>query len=501
MNRMSIRILVHSGPRRPRGAQSLLRPLPMNMGARAAFPARGRSLETIRPAIQAAALAMILFLQACATENVTEVVVMSVTILPPNPAVMEGETLTLDAVVADEGGASIDGAAVLWSSNDPDVVTVDETGVARAISDGVATVAATFRDVTGSATVTVFPGPTLVLEPETGSLSGSTGATPPSPVVIIVENGGMGALGRLTVDVEHDSEGPDGWLTAELAADATPTTLTLRAETDDMGSGVYEAAVVVTSGDTGVESVRLPVRLTLVGLTIDESGSSTSVREGGAMDAFTVTLDLAPEDDIVLSVSSEDEDQLTVSPSRLTFTEADWDAPRSVSVRSVDNDVVDGERSIDVRISIEEAARTAYADMEDQMVEVMVRDDDEADFQVSESDVGTVAREGGPTDTVTVVLRAAPLSDVVFSVRTDDPDDASVEPTRLTFTPRNWNEPRRVIFTAVDDTAVDGVGFRTITIAVDPDESDEAFHGLSRTIEAITFDNDLFGASESGPGG
>jgi len=107
--------------------------------------------------------------------------------------------------------------------------------------------------------------------------------------------------------------------------------------------------------------------------------------------------------------------------------------------------------------------------MDDELVEATVRDDDEADFRVSESGVGTVAREGGPTDTVTVVLSAAPLSDAVFFVRTDD-------------------------------AVRDGIGFRTITIAVDPDQSDEAFHGLSRTIDAITFDNDLSRASGSGPG-
>jgi hypothetical protein len=170
-------------------------------------------------------------------------------------------------------------------------------------------------------------------------------------------------------------------------------------------------------------------------------------------------------------------------------------------VRSVDNVVVDGERHIGVRISIDRAAGTAYAGMDDQLVEVTVRDDDEAGFRVTESGVGTVAREGGPTDTVSVVLSAAPLTDVVLSVRTDDPADARMEPSRLTFTPRDWNEPRDVIFTAVDDTVRDGIGFRTITIAVDPDQSDEAFRGLSRTIDAITFDNDLFRAPGSGPGG
>lgn len=469
------------------------------MNAHASFATR--SLDDVRRALHAAVLVVLLLLQACATENVTAVIVTSVTILPTNAAVVEGGTLNFDAVVADDGGASIDGASVLWSSDDPDVVTVDEMGVARAISNGVATVAATFRDVTGSATVTVLSGPTIVLDPEAGSFSGSAGAAPPSPLTIRVENGGMGALGALDLQVEHDSGGPEGWLTAELSADATPTTLTLSAEPAEMDSGVYEASVVVTSGDSGVESVRLPVRLTLVGLTIEESGSGTAVREGGSSDAFTVMLDLAPEDDVVLSVSSEDENRLTVSPSRLTFTDGDWDNPRSVTVRSVDNDIVDGERIVGVRISVDEAGGTAYADMEDQTMEVTVRDDDEADFQVSESGVGTVAREGGPTDTITVVLTAAPLSDVVFSVRTDDPADAAVEPRRVAFTPLDWNEPRIVTFTAVDDPVRDGIGFRTITIAVEPDESDEAFHGLSRAVDAVTFDNDLFRTPEPETGG
>ena len=55
---------------------------------------------------------------------------------------------------------------------------------------------------------------------------------------------------------------------------------------------------------------------------------------------------------------------------------------------------------------------------------------------------------------------------------------ATVTPTQLTFSNTDWNQPQTVVFSAVDDLAVDGTNARTITLASHsiPRDSDPSKH-------------------------
>ena len=432
----------------------------------------------------------LVLVQACATENVTEVIVASVSVRPANAAVVEGGTMEFDAVVTDDGGSALVGAGVAWSSDAPDVVFVDARGVAQALSDGEATIEASFRGVTGSATVVVLPGPSIELSPVTVSILGGAGGTTPPSQGVRIENGGDGPLTGLVAEVQYESGEPTGWLKAQLAASASPTTLTLTSDVEDLPAGTYDATVLVTSDRPGVEDAALPVRLSLAGFTLAETEGGTTVRETGTTDVFTMVLDLEPAANVSLTVTSMDPGEATVSPSRLTFTRSNWSTPRTVIVTGVGDVVVDGDQTILVSVSVEGDPGDAYAVVADRGIEVTVLDDEVAGFELTWTGSGTAAREGGAPDTFGVVLTAQPLSDVVFTVSVDDVTDASVSHGRLRFTPSGWNLPQHVSFTAVDDSARDGTRQRTLTVSVDSAASDSAFHGLSKTLGAITLDED-----------
>ena len=69
----------------------------------------------------------------------------------------------------------------------------------------------------------------------------------------------------------------------------------------------------------------------------------------------------------------------------------------------------------------------------------------------------------------------------------------------LTFTSGSWNVPQSVTVTGVDDTIDDGDQDTTVTIAVDDDNSDNAFDGLAdQTVTATTTDNDNDNVSTPG---
>ena len=80
----------------------------------------------------------------------------SITISPPSATLTTvGETVQLTAEVEDTGKTVIPGAAVMWSSSDPEVATVDANGLVTALSIGTTRIMATSAGVSKSSTVYV----------------------------------------------------------------------------------------------------------------------------------------------------------------------------------------------------------------------------------------------------------------------------------------------------------------------------------------------------------
>ena len=74
-----------------------------------------------------------------------------------------------------------------------------------------------------------------------------------------------------------------------------------------------------------------------------------------------------------------------------------------------------------------------------------------AGFTVTESGGSTSVAESGTTDTFTVVLDAAPASNVVILVSSGDTGEATVDVSSLTFTTATWNTAQTVTVTGVDE--------------------------------------------------
>ncbi|MDG1896691.1 MAG: hypothetical protein P8J37_17445 [Fuerstiella sp.] len=193
--------------------------------------------------------------------------------------------------------------------------------------------------------------------------------------------------------------------------------------------------------------------------------------------------------DVVLSVFSSDTTEVAVSPENLTFTPSDWDVPVTVMVTGVDDLNVDDDQATTVTIAIDDAeSADAFDELTDQTVAVTTTDDDVAGFTVSRTTA--LVSESGTTDTVTVVLDAAPLSDVVLMVVSSDTEEVTVLPATLTFTPSDWDVAQTVTVDGVNDHVVDGDQTTDVVFMVDVAFSDDAFDGLAaRTVTVTTTDD------------
>lgn len=394
-------------------------------------------------------------------------------------------TLTADS---DELPAGVYAASLAIASSTSDVTPFEIPVTLR--------VAGVVVQATGGGTVVSESG-------SADSLLVVLGSSPVSDVVLRVTSGDVG---EATVSPARLTFTPSTWETSQAISVVG---------VDDSTTDGDQATTVTVSVDDGASDpaydlvADLTARVTtsdddVAGLNVSESGGSTVVTEGGGSDGISVVLTAQPATDVELEVTSADPTEVTASPGRLTFTQGNWSAAQTVTVRGVDDAATDGDQVTSVTISVDAGASDgAFDAVEDQTVNVTTTDDDQGGFSVSESGGSTRVDETGATDDLGVVLTAEPSSSVVLDVTSSDPLEAVVSPGRLTFTPGNWSSLQAVTVRGVDDPSIDGEQTTTVTVAVDPAASDDAFDAVpDRTVTVTTSDDDAAALSvvESGGG-
>ena len=253
-----------------------------------------------------------------------------------------------------------------------------------------------------------------------------------SPATLTFTSTNWSTAQTVTVRAAADADAADDRASIAHEVDAT------RSANEYDNVPVAAVAVTVTDGDTAAVTV---------------SESTLTVAEG-AKGTYTVVLDTQPTSDVVIAVTSNSSD-VTVSPSRLTFTSSDWSTAQTVTVTAAaDDDAVNDAASI-AHAVVAASSADEYDTVTVAAVTVTVADDETAGVTVSESTL-TVAE--GADGAYTVVLDAQPTSDVVITVTaagssdvTVDTDTAPGDQNMLTFTSTNWNTAQTVTVAAADD--------------------------------------------------
>lgn len=220
--------------------------------------------------------------------------------------------------------------------------------------------------------------------------------------------------------------------------------------------------------------------------------SGLTTTESGGVATFTVVLMASPVAPVSIALSSSNEAEGTVAPAALTFDSANWDAPQTVTIEGVDDAFADGNQTYTIVLAPATSVDPEYAARDADDVTVVNIDDDSPGAIVGES--GTLlTTETGGTDSFSIRLTTAPAFDVIVSLSTDAPDEATVSPASITFTPLNWASPATVTVTGADDAEVDGdQAFSVLT--ADAVSSDPSYNGLAISdVAGLNLDDDTAG--------
>ena len=427
----------------------------------------------------------------------TSQVVVTITTDDATEVTTTGSTLTFNAsnwnqpqpvAVSSVDDPTVDGD--IHSSLTARIVTAESDDAFDLLPDQTLTVTTTDDDVAGFSIVE-SDGATGVSESGLQDIfTVVLDAQPLTDVVIDIEAGDTTEAGVVPAALTFS---PSNWNQSQtvdvtgvddVAVDGhVQSTITVRVRddaSDDAFDPLPDQPLNVTTTDDDI-----------AGYTVEQTDDTTIVNEPATADTFNVVLDARPLTNVVLSVTAGDTTEATLDLNELTFTPANWDQPQAVTVSATDDPAVDGDVQSLVTIKvIDGQSNDAFDPLPDQTISVTTTDDDIAGVSVTQTNGTTVVDEPSTTDTLSVVLDARPLTNVVLSVMASDATEATLDLSELTFTPTTWHQPQTVTVRAADDPAVDGDVQSLVTIKVIDDQSDDVFDPLPDQMIAVTTTDD-----------
>ena len=338
-----------------------------------------------------------------------------------------------------------------------------------------------YGSVSGTVTVTVTDDdvlpPALVFSPRQLSVDeGDTAtyrlslATQPTAAVTVAVSSGDSAALSVPVSFVFTTSNWDQPRTVTVRGvedeDINDETVTVTHRASRGGYGSVSGTVTVTVVDDDV----LPPALVF-------SPQQLSVDEG---DTATYRLSLAtqPTGAVTVTVSSSDRAALSV-PVSFVFTTSNWDQPRTVTVRGVeDNDTDDETVTVTHR-----ASGGGYGSVSG-TVTVTV-DDDDAPPPALVFSPRQLSVDEGDTATYRLSLAAQPTGAVTVTLSSSDSGALAV-PTSFVFTTSNWDQPRTVTVRGIQD-----YDRNDETVTVTHNSSGGGYGSVSGTVSVSVTDDDV----------
>jgi hypothetical protein len=196
-------------------------------------------------------------------------------------------------------------------------------------------------------------------------------------------------------------------------------------------------------------------------LNISLSPTTLNIIEGSTIDSYIVELNTAPKTTITLSPNGNNgNDELSFSPSTLTFNQNNWYIPQRITVVDTNDNLPQGQHSHTITHTIT-SSNADYNNISIDDVTINVIDNDEllsTEILLSTNDVIVVE---GFTGSYSIRLMNQPQSNVSIQLsdalqNPSEPDQTYLSPEQLIFTPENWNIPQNVEISVNDDQLFEG---------------------------------------------
>ena len=239
---------------------------------------------------------------------------------------------------------------------------------------------------------------------------------------------------------------------------------------------------------------RLEVRVNIINGGFSVSPIASTISETNSSTGFSLVLDSQPSNNVFFNFTSSDLTKMTLSTVSVTFTPINWNLSQTITLTTIDNDLVEGTQTVSLSIGLNEAlSADCFVNPSPALDYIIsITDDEIADFTINPH--GDTLTEGlSQTVSLSVSLKAQPVSDVLINIVKNPIDEIITSISSIVFTSLNWNVTQTVVLSSVDDFLDDGTVSTTIGFYVDP-TSDAFFTSIpSKNLVIPNIDNDNTG--------
>ncbi|CUR30418.1 hypothetical protein PL9214290008 [Planktothrix tepida PCC 9214] len=240
-----------------------------------------------------------------------------------------------------------------------------------------------------------------------------------------------------------------------------PQTITVEAIDDQEFKGNRIATVTHTATSSDLNYNGLNISNINVKITDNDSlpaikisPKTLVVTEEGNNSTYQISLTAEPIAPVTINIETQDQLQPISS---ITFDSNNWTIPQTIEVAAVDDEITESELITTIRHRIT-TTDPEYAKVAPTEVSTIVKDNDSASVQITQTDKSTDVSEDGLTDTYTLVLNSEPTANVTVTITPDSQTNlgnGEDNPIKLTFTSQNWNLPQKVTVSAVNDEDIE----------------------------------------------
>ena len=301
----------------------------------------------------------------------------------------------------------------------------------------------------------------------------------PEPSEVVFNSGNWGTAQIIRVVGQDD---------AILDGDVHYTVVTLPSDSSDSDyHGINPPDVMALNLDDEGANGQKPSAQILI------SALSVQTEESGVQTSFSVSLSRAPAQgsEVIISASSSDSSEGTVAPDFQTFSANDWSEQKSFIVSGVDDDLVDGDMSYSILLSVS-SDDPDFNNINAGPITVTNVDDESpaaAAAVVINPNQGLITSEDQDSAIFMVKLSSAPSDTVSVQISSNDSSEGVVNPTQLQFTAADYTVEQTVTVTGVNDAEIDGD--ITYQVLLSATSTDPAYNNIDISpVEVSNLDND-----------
>ena len=288
---------------------------------------------------------------------------------------------------------------------------------------------------------------------------------------------------RLSISSSSLTFTPSNWNTDQ--------TVTFTAIDDHIANGDLDFSIKInaSSDDSRFNDIKNTVQVNIkdndeVGIVYDDS--SITLNEGQSV-VRTFKLKSQPLADVVLNISSDHDDKLTISSKQLIFTSSNWNINQSVIFTAIDDNIASGDLSFNIKIK-SSSTDALYNNISENIIPITIKDNDISGIIY---DSTSVTLNEGQSIIRSFKLKSQPTSNVTLNISSNNSSRLSISKSSLTFTASNWNIDQSVTFTSIDNSIADGDV--TVSVTIKSTSSDINYNNLSSGFTITVKDNDASG--------